>query len=73
MIVDFEFCKQLNAYADNELDPVAARKVEARLIASDYWRGELEAVMSLKTALSRADLSPPSPDELERHIRDKLR
>ena len=72
MIQDFEFCMQINAYADGELDAAAARAVESRLAASAYWRAELKAIMSLKLALSAADLSPLMPDDLKARVLGRL-
>ncbi len=72
MIRDFEFCMQINAYADGELDAAAARAVESRLATSAYWRAELKAIMSLKVALSAADLSPLMPDDLKARVLGRL-
>ena len=50
----------LNAYLDGELDPLEARRFEARLASEPAFAGEIEAYGLLRSAL-RSDLAEDHP------------
>jgi hypothetical protein len=61
---DFE---ELSAYMDGELTPAATARVRDRLQTSPAWRGALERLQAVDTAIE-AYVVPPAPADLARRV-----